>query len=91
MGNHAEAELTQMNYEFYPEALEHVIRKVAKEFHQDLIVTENEIAIEVATTLERETAKYPNPYAKYIGQEVKPSSFFGITGEVRLLKHENEM
>lgn len=52
---------------------------------------ENEIAIEVATTLERETAKYPNPYAKYIGQEVKPSSFSGITGEVRLLKHENEM
>lgn len=50
---------------------------------------ENEIAIEVATTLERETAKYPNPYAKYIGQEVKPSSFSGITGEVRLLKHEN--
>ena len=52
---------------------------------------ENEIAIEVATTLERETAKYPNPYAKYIGQEVKPTSFSGITGEVRLLKHENEM
>ena len=26
-----------------------------------------------------------------IGQEVKPSSFSGITGEVRLLKHENEM
>lgn len=52
---------------------------------------ENEIAIEVATTLERETAKYPNPYAKYIGQEVKPSSFSGITGEVRLLKYENEM
>ena len=50
---------------------------------------ENEIAIEVATTLEREMAKYPNPYAKYIGQEVKPSSFSGITGEVRLLKHEN--
>ncbi len=26
------AELTQMNYEFYPEALEHVLRKVAKIF-----------------------------------------------------------
>ena len=38
------AELTQMNYEFYPEALEHVIRKVAKDFKGDLIVTENGIA-----------------------------------------------
>lgn len=38
------AELTQMNYEFYPEALEHVIRKVAEEFPGDIIVTENGIA-----------------------------------------------
>ena len=38
------AELTQMNYEFYPEALEHVLRKVAKDFHGDLSVTENGIA-----------------------------------------------
>ena len=38
------AELTQMNYEFYPEALEHVIRKVAQDFKGDLIVTENGIA-----------------------------------------------
>lgn len=38
------AELTQMNYEFYSEALEHVIRKVAAEFHGDLLVTENGIA-----------------------------------------------
>ena len=38
------AELTQMNYEFYPEALENVIRAVAKEFNGDLIVTENGIA-----------------------------------------------
>ena len=38
------AELTQMNYEFYPEALENVIRAVAKEFTGDLIVTENGIA-----------------------------------------------
>ncbi len=38
------AELTQMDYEFYPEALEHVIRRVAKEFHGDLIVTENGVA-----------------------------------------------
>ena len=38
------AELTQMNYEFYPEALEHVLRKVAKDFHGDLYVTENGMA-----------------------------------------------
>lgn len=38
------AELTQMNYEFYPEALANVIRAVAREFTGDLIVTENGIA-----------------------------------------------
>ena len=38
------AELTQMDYEFYPEALEHVIRKVHEDFKGDLIVTENGIA-----------------------------------------------
>ena len=38
------AELTQMDYEFYPEALEHVIRKVRQEFKGDLIVTENGVA-----------------------------------------------
>lgn len=38
------AELTQMDYEFYPEALEHVIRRVAEDFYGDLIVTENGIA-----------------------------------------------
>jgi len=38
------AELTQMNYEFYPEGLENVIRKVASEYKGDLIVTENGIA-----------------------------------------------
>lgn len=38
------AELTQMNYEFYPQALEHVLRAVAKSFHGDLIVTENGVA-----------------------------------------------
>lgn len=37
-------ETTQMNYEFYPEALEHVIRKVAEDFKGDLIVTENGVA-----------------------------------------------
>ncbi len=38
------AELTQMNYEFYPAALEHVLRRVAEAFKGDLIVTENGIA-----------------------------------------------
>ena len=28
------AELTQMNYEFYPQALEHVIREVAKDVYK---------------------------------------------------------
>lgn len=37
-------ELTQINYEFYPEALEHVIRKVSEDFKGELIVTENGIA-----------------------------------------------
>ena len=39
------AELTQMEYEFYPEALEHVIRNVHEAFPGDLIVTENGIAV----------------------------------------------
>ena len=38
------AETTQMGYEFYPEALEHVIRKAAEDFKGDLIVTENGLA-----------------------------------------------
>ena len=37
-------ELTQMNYEVYPQALENVIRKVAANFKGDLMVTENGIA-----------------------------------------------
>ena len=39
------AELTQMDYEFYPEALEHVIRRVHMDFKGDLIVTENGVAV----------------------------------------------
>ena len=39
------AELTQMNYEFYPEALEHVLRRVHREFKGDLLVTENGVAV----------------------------------------------
>lgn len=38
------AEVTQMDYEFYPEGLEHVIRRVAQDFKKTLIVTENGIA-----------------------------------------------
>ena len=37
-------ELTQMDYEFYPQALENVLRRVAKDFKGDLMVTENGIA-----------------------------------------------
>ena len=37
-------EKTQMDYEYYPEGLAHVLRRVAKDFHGDLIVTENGIA-----------------------------------------------
>ena len=42
----ADSELTQMEYEFYPEALEHVLREVHKSFHGELLVTENGIATE---------------------------------------------
>lgn len=38
------AELTQAGYEFYPQALEHVLRRVAQDFHKPLYVTENGIA-----------------------------------------------
>ena len=39
------AALTQMDYEFYPEALENVLRKVHEDFKGDLIVTENGVAV----------------------------------------------
>ena len=39
------AKLTQMDYEFYPQALEHVLRKVHEAFPGNLIVTENGVAI----------------------------------------------
>ena len=38
------AEKTQMDYEYYPEGLAHVLRRVARNFHGELIVTENGIA-----------------------------------------------
>ena len=38
------AEVTQMDYEFYPQALGHVIRKVHKELPIPIIVTENGVA-----------------------------------------------
>lgn len=40
----ADAPLTQMGYEDYPAAIGNVVRKVAKEFHGELIVTENGIS-----------------------------------------------
>ena len=39
------AELTQMQYEFYPEALKHVIRRVREDCKGNLIVTENGLAV----------------------------------------------
>lgn len=42
--NPAGAKLTQMDYEYYPEAVEHVIRKVHDEYKGNIIVTENGIA-----------------------------------------------
>lgn len=38
------AELTQMDYEFYPEALAHVIRRVAQEYSGEILITENGVA-----------------------------------------------
>ena len=40
------AETTQMGYEFYPDALAHVLRKVHEVFPGELIVTENGVATE---------------------------------------------
>lgn len=37
--------LTQMGYEIYPAAIGNVLRRVARDFHGDLIVTENGIAV----------------------------------------------
>lgn len=39
-----DAELTQMSYEFYPEALANVIRAVHREYKGEILVTENGIA-----------------------------------------------
>lgn len=38
------AEVTQMDYEFYPQALEHVIRRVHQELDIPIMITENGIA-----------------------------------------------
>ena len=37
------SEVTQMGYEFYPEGIEHVIRRVAGQLHKPIFVTENGI------------------------------------------------
>ena len=39
-----DAEMTQMNYEFYPEAIGNVVRAVAKDFGGEILITENGIA-----------------------------------------------
>lgn len=58
--------------------------QIVPEFRYDLTpyvrLGENQIVIEVATTLEREMAKYPNMF----GQLEKSSAMSGITGEVKL-------
>lgn len=46
MPNPAGAKVTQMDYENYPEALEHVIRRVYQEMPVPIMVTENGIATE---------------------------------------------
>lgn len=38
------AETTQMDYEYYPQGLVHVLRRVTEDFQGDLLVTENGIA-----------------------------------------------
>lgn len=45
---------------------------------------ENTLAIEVATTLEREMSAVPNRMAALVGLEAKPECPSGINGEVRL-------
>lgn len=42
----AGADVTSMGHEFYPEGLAHVIRRVAKDWHGDIIVAENGVAAE---------------------------------------------
>ncbi len=42
----AGADVTDMGHEFYPEALAHIIRKAARDYHGDIIVTENGVAAE---------------------------------------------
>jgi len=39
-----DAELTQMGYEFYPEALENVIRRVSTEWKKPILISENGVA-----------------------------------------------
>lgn len=39
-----DAQLTQMGYEYYPECVEHVIRKVHESFKNELLISENGIA-----------------------------------------------
>lgn len=39
------AEQTQMGYEYYPEGISHVLRRVSKDFKGELLVTENGIAV----------------------------------------------
>ena len=40
----ADGEVTQMGYEYYPECVEHIVRRVHESFHGELLITENGIA-----------------------------------------------
>ena len=40
----ADAKVTQMGYEYYPECVEHVVRRVHASFKGDLLITENGVA-----------------------------------------------
>lgn len=44
LSNPANAELTQMKYEYYPQVRENVLRKAAKDSHGELLITENGVA-----------------------------------------------
>ena len=47
---------------------------------------ENELRIEVATTLEREMSQYPNPMAEMMGIKDTPTCGSGLTGTVYIEK-----
>ena len=53
------ADITQCGYEFYPEGLEHVIRKVAKDFKGDILPKNLRLGLGVRICVVRSTATSP--------------------------------